>query len=104
MIDTATLAMDTDWQVKENLKLTGGYALSRSKGDTASGLIATELASTNDGAVDNYLHVVSVGADYAYAKDIAIKGQYAFDRYQDNQYSSLSGSGHTLTASLAYKF
>ncbi|OIO01648.1 MAG: hypothetical protein AUJ51_08035 [Elusimicrobia bacterium CG1_02_56_21] len=104
LINTTTLAMDTDWQVKENLKLTGGYALSRSEGDIASGLIATELASTNDGAVDNYLHVLSVGADYAYARDVSIKGRYAFDRYQDKQYSSLSGSGHTLTASLAYKF
>jgi len=104
LINTTTLAMDTDWQVKENLKLTGGYALSRSEGDIASGLIATELASTNDGAVDNYLHVLSIGADYAYAKDVSIKGRYAFDRYQDKQYSSLSGSGHTLTASLAYKF
>lgn len=104
LVATTSLAMDTDWQVKENLRLTGGYALTRSKGDIASGLLATELASTNDGAVDNYQHVLSVGADYAYAKDLSLRGQYAFDRYQDNQYSSLSGSGHTLTASLAYNF
>lgn len=104
LIDTTSLAMDTEWQLKESLKLTGGYSLTRSKGDVASGLLATELDSTNDGAVDNYQHVLSVGADYAYAKDINLRGQYAFDRYQDKQYSALSGSGHTLTASLAYKF
>ena len=104
LINTTSLAADTDWQIKENLKLTGGYTLSRSKGDVASGLLGAELAATNDGAVDNYLHVVSLGADCALAKDLDLLGRYAFDRYVDNQYSSLSGRGQTLTASVAYKF
>ncbi|MCR4294834.1 MAG: hypothetical protein NUW21_04820, partial [Elusimicrobia bacterium] len=103
-IDTYTLALANDWQAREALKLSGGYSFSRSKGNVATGLIATELESTVDGVVNNELHSVSLGADYAITKALNLVGQYVFDHYKDKQYASLSGSGHTLSTALAYRF
>lgn len=104
VIDTYMLGLATDWQTSEALKLSGGYTLSRSKGNVATGLVATELGSTVDGAVDNDLHSISLGADYALTKALNLVGQYVFDHYKDNRYASLSGSGHTLSTALAYRF
>ena len=104
VIDTFSLALASDWQTSEALKLSGGYTLNRSKGNVATGLVATELGSTVDGAVDNDLYSVSLGADYAITKALNLVGQYVFDHYKDNRYASLSGSGHTLSTALAYRF
>lgn len=104
VIDTTMLGLATDWQAAEALKVSGSYSLSRSKGNVATGLLATELGSTNDGAVDNDLHSLSLGAEYAFTKALSLAGQYAFDHYQDNRNSFLSGSGHAVTTALAYRF
>jgi len=104
VIDTFSLGLATDWQTTDALKVSGGYTLSRSKGNVATGLVATELGSTVDGAVDNDLHSLALGAEFAFTKALSLAGQYGFDHYKDNRYASLTGSGHTVTTSLAYRF
>ncbi|MBI5597472.1 MAG: hypothetical protein HY928_15390 [Elusimicrobia bacterium] len=104
IIDTTTLGLATDWQAADSLKVSGSYSLSRSKGNVATGLLATELGSTNDGAVDNDTHSLSFGAEYGMTSALTLSGQYSFDHYQDNRNAFLSGSGHAVTTALAYKF
>jgi len=91
----------SDWQTTEALKLSGGYTLSRSKGHVAG---FSELGTTVDGAIDSVLHSASVGAEFALTKALNLGAQYIFDYYKDKQYASLSGSGHTLSTALAYRF
>lgn len=104
VIDTTMLGLATEWQAADALKVSGGYTRSRSKGNVATGLLATELGSTNDGAVDNDSHSLSLGAEYEFTNTLTLAGRYAFDHYRDARNSFLSGSGHAVTTALAYKF
>jgi len=101
LVDTYSVALASDWQTTEALKLSGGYSLSRSKGHVAG---FSELSTTVDGGIDNVLHSASVGAEYALTKALNLGAQYVFDHYKDKQYAALSGSGHTITTALAYRF
>ena len=101
VVDTYSLALASDWQTTEALKLSGGYSLSRSKGQVAG---FSELSTTVDGGIDNVLHSATIGAEYALTKALNLGAQYIFDHYKDKQYAALSGSGHTITTALAYRF
>ena len=107
-VDTYSLSLGGDLQASDLLKLNAGYVYTKSKGDVASGLIATELASTIDGTIDNGLHSFQLGADYALGKGLALQAGYVYDYYSDDVYrdlagDTLSGGVHTVMMGLVFK-
>jgi len=101
-IDTWSLSLNGDWQASDRLKLNAGYTFSVSEGDVASGLIATELAGTIDGRIDNTLHSFILGADYSLKKNTTLRTGYIYDNYDDAVYDALSGGVHTLMAGVSF--
>lgn len=101
-VDTWSLSLNGDWQASDRLKLNAGYTLSVSKGDVASGLIATELAGTIDGRIDNTLHSFILGANYGLKKNMTLRAGYIYDNYDDAVYDALSGGVHTLMAGVSF--
>lgn len=94
-IDTYVLTFGGDWQATDALRWNGSYTYSRSKGNTASGLILSELPRV-DGTLDNAVNSLELGVDYAIKKAVKFKGSYAYDYYKDKVYGSLTGGYHTL--------
>lgn len=101
-VDTWSLSFNGDWQASDRLKLNAGYTLSMSEGDVASGLIATELAGTIDGHINNTLHSFTLGASYGLKKNTTLRAGYIFDNYDDAVYNALSGEVHTLMAGVSF--
>ncbi len=101
-IDTWSLSLNGDWQASDRLKLNAGYTYSMSEGDVASGLIATELAGTIDGRIDNTLHSFILGANYGLKKNTTLRAGYMYDNYDDSVYDALSGGVHTLMAGVSF--
>jgi long-subunit fatty acid transport protein len=105
-IDTYVLTLGGDWQVNDALRYNGSYTFSQSKGNTASGLILTELPAV-DGSINNSTHTLTLGADYAlkkYMKNMMFKASYAYDYYTDKVYSTLTGGYHTLMLGVSVGF
>lgn len=102
-VDTYVLTLGGDWQVTNEMRCNGTYTFSQSKGNTASGLILSELP-TVDGTIDNSVHTLGFGVDYAIRKNVELKGSYAYDYYTDEVYSSLTGGYHTLMLGVALGF
>ena len=102
-VDTYVLTLGGDWQVTDALRYNGSYTYSQSKGNTASGLILSELPSI-DGTINNAGHTFTLGADYALKKTVKLKGSYAYDYYTDKVYSSLTGGYHTLMLGVTLGF
>ncbi len=108
-VDTYHLSLGGDWQANKLLNLSGGYAFTKSKGDVASGLVGTELASTVDGVINNILHSFSLGSEYTLSPGIDLQTSYVYDYYSDKEYANLDGSAlsggvHTVIVGLAFKF
>lgn len=101
-VDTWSLSFNGDWQATDRLKLNAGYTYSLSEGDVASGLIATALANTVDGRIDNTLHSFILGADYGLKKNTTLRAGYMYDNYDDAVYDALSGGVHTLMAGVSF--
>jgi len=107
-VDTYSLSLGGDWQASDLLKLNSSYTYTKSKGDVASGLIATELTSTIDGTIDNSLHSFLLGSDYALRKGLNLQAGYVYDYYSDDAYrnldgDTLSGGVHTVMVGLVFK-
>ncbi len=107
-VDTYSLSLGGDLQASDLLKLNAGYTYTKSKGDVASGLIATELDSTIGGTIDNSLHSFLLGADYALGKNLDLQAGYVYDYYSDDAYrnldgDTLSGGVHTVMVGLVFK-
>ena len=105
-IDTYVVSLGGDWQVSQPLRLNAGYIWSRSKGNTGSGVIGTELSADGriDGAINSTVHTLALGLDYKISKSATFKGSYAYDNYKDKVYSSLSGGYHTLMLGASFGF
>lgn len=102
-VDTYVLTLGGDWQVTDALRYNGSYTYSQSKGNTASGLILSELP-TIDGTINNSAHTLTLGGDYALKKGVKLKGSYAYDYYTDKVYSGLTGGYHTLMLGVTLGF
>lgn len=102
-VDTYVLTLGGDWQVSDALRYNGSYTFSHSKGDTASGLIRSELPEV-DRNIDNSVHTLGLGVDYALKKNLKLKGSYAYDYYKDKVYSGLTGGYHTLMLGVSLGF
>lgn len=101
-VDTWSLSLNGDWQANDRLKLDAGYTFSVSEGDVASGLVASELAGTVDGRIDNTLHSFILGANYGLKKGTTLRAGYMYDKYDDDVYDALSGGVHTLMAGVSF--
>lgn len=97
-IDTYIFGLGGDWDVSKALRLNAGYIWSRSKGNTGSGIIRTELSAGGriDGTINSTIHTLALGLDYRISKAVTFKSSYAYDNSKDKVYSSLSGGYHTL--------
>ena len=101
-IDTKSIMLGGEWQPNDDLVLTGGYTLSNSKGDLASGLLAQELATTIEGRIDDTIHCLDLGARYAIGKKTSLRLTYRYEKYDDAVFSDLSGAIHTMMLGLAF--
>jgi hypothetical protein len=102
-VDTYVLTLGGDWQVNDDLRWNGGYTWSKSKGNTASGLILSELP-TIDGTVSNAVHSLNLGVDYVLKKNVKLKASYVYDYNKDDSYSALTGGYHTLMLGVGFGF
>lgn len=102
-VDTYVLTLGGDWQVNDELRWNGGYTWSKSKGNTASGLILSELP-TIDGTVSNAVHSLNLGVDYVLKKNVKLKASYVYDYNKDDSYSALTGGYHTLMLGVGFGF
>jgi hypothetical protein len=102
-VDTYVLTLGGDWQVNDDLRWNGGYTYSRSKGNTASGLILTELTTIDD-TVNNAVHSLNLGVDYAVKKNVKLKASYVYDYNKDDSYTALTGGYHTLMLGVGFGF
>lgn len=102
-VDTYVLMLGGDWQVSDPLRLNAGYTYTKSRGHTASGLIAAELPEI-DGTIDNAVHSLAFGVDYAIKKTLKLRSSYVYDRYTDKTFSDLSGGYHTLMMGVTLGF
>jgi len=102
-IDSYVFSLGGDWQATDELSLNGGYTYSQSKGNTASGLLLSELPAV-DGMINNSVHSLTLGVDYAFKKTLKFKGSYVYDYNKDKVYSSLTGGYHTLMLGVSLGF
>ncbi len=104
-VDTYVLTLGGDWQATDALRYNGSYTYSHSKGDTASGLILTELTATAgsiDGRINSSVHTLALGADYALKKTTKLSATYSYDYYDDKVYNALTGGVNTLMLGLSF--
>jgi hypothetical protein len=73
----------------------GSYSLNLARGHNASGLAGQTLPSADD-KLDNLLHTLSFGVDYALRKDTSFRVVYIHDRYTDKVNGALSGDRDAL--------
>jgi hypothetical protein len=102
-IDSYVLTLGGDWQVNDELRWNGGYTWSKSKGNTASGLILSELPGI-DGTISNAVHSLNLGVDYILKKNVKLKASYVYDYNKDDSYSALTGGYHTLMMGVGFGF
>ena len=102
-IDTYVFSVGGDWQFSDVLRYNGSYTFSRSKGDTASGVILAALPAV-DGQINNSIHSLAVGAEYAFKKTMKFRGSYIYDYYTDEVYAGLTGGVHTFMFGVAVGF
>lgn len=103
LIDTFVLSLGGDWQASDDLRFDGSYTFSYSNGDTASGVIGSELPEV-DGRIDNYIHSLALGAEYQLREDLKLRGSVFLDYYDDNVYSELSGGLVTFMVGVSVAF
>ncbi|MDP2169100.1 MAG: MtrB/PioB family outer membrane beta-barrel protein [Rhodocyclaceae bacterium] len=107
-VDTLSLSLNTDYQPTDQLKLRATYTWSDTSGDldttsTATLGLGAGGYSVND-KVDNTLHSLAFGLDYALKNKLTLKGAYVYDRYKDKAFSNLNGSHHTLMMGVSVGF
>jgi hypothetical protein len=102
-VDTYVFSLGGDWQYSDLLRLDGTYTFSHSKGDTASGIILTELPEV-DGRIDNSVHTIALGVDYELSKSMRLRASWTFDYYDDEVYGDLTGGVNTVMAGVHLGF
>lgn len=105
-VDTLSLSLNADYQPTDVLKLRASYTLSDTSGDIKTASTATAVPTTyvvND-KIDNLLHSLAFGVDYALKNNLTIKGGYVYDRYRDKAFSNLDGSHHSLMLGASVRF
>jgi hypothetical protein len=101
MVDTHSLSANVEKQWSRYL-FAASYSVSWSQGQNGSGLAGQTLPAVDD-AVDNLLHVLSLGLEVRIKKNVSVFGAYSFEYYRDNVYRELSGGRNTLMAGLNYR-
>jgi hypothetical protein len=100
-VDNHTVSAGFEKQWNRYL-LMGNYSLNWAKGKTAEGLAGQSLPTVDD-SVDNLLHTLSLGVEFAWRRDISIRGVYVYDHYDDKVFDALSGSRNVLWLGLNYR-
>ena len=101
-IDNHTLTASFEKQWNRYL-LTGSYSVNWAKGRNATGLAGQTLPTADD-KLDNLLHTLSFGLEYAVDKSMSLRTAYIHDRYTDNVNGSLSGDRDFLWVGLNLRY
>jgi len=101
-VDTWSLSLNGDYQASDRLRLNAGYTFSKSDGDLTTTSTATSGAYVINDKIDHTLHSFILGANYGLKKNMTLRGGYVYDKYEDDAYSALSGSVHTLMAGVSF--
>lgn len=99
-VDTYVFSLGADFLANSMLSYSGNYTYSHSKGSNASGL----GLPTVDEQINNDIQTLSLGANYAFKKNMKLKASYAYDYYVDKVYSDLTGGYHTLMLGVTLGF
>lgn len=105
-VDTISLSLNGDYQPTDQLKLRASYTLSDTSGDIQTSSTATAVPTTyvvND-SIENRLHSLAFGVDYALDAKRTLKGGYVYDHYEDKLYSNLDGGHHSVMVGVAIGF
>ncbi|MDI6747420.1 MAG: MtrB/PioB family outer membrane beta-barrel protein [Rhodocyclaceae bacterium] len=103
-VDTLSLTLNGDYQPTDLLKLRASYTWSDTSGDLRTTSTATAGAYEVNDKIDNILHSLTFGADYALKNKLTLKGAYVYDRYKDKAFSNFNGSHHTLMMGVSVGF
>lgn len=101
LVDTYVASLGADLQATSALSFSGNYSFTKSKGHIASGQIEAALPEVDDDINDN-IHTVSLGVDYALMKNVALSGTYSFDYYDNEAFNDLTGGAHTLMFGVSF--
>jgi predicted porin len=104
-VDTLSLNFNGEYQASDRMKLSAGYAYSKSDGDIrTTGLEADgDPAENQNDKVDHTLQSILLGVEYGLQKSMSVRGSYVFDKYDDDAYDDLSGDAHTLMLGVSFK-
>jgi hypothetical protein len=104
-VDTLSLNFNGEYQASDSMKLSAGYAYSKSDGDIrTTGLEADgDPAENQNDKVDHTLQSILLGVEYGLQKSMSVRGSYIFDKYDDDAYGDLSGKAHTLMLGVSFK-
>jgi hypothetical protein len=100
-VDNHTVSAGIEKQWNRYLFM-GNYSLNWAKGQNGDGLAGQTLPTVDD-TVDNLLHTFSLGVEYAWKRDVSIRGVYVYDHYNDKVYDALSGSRNVIWLGLNYR-
>lgn len=102
-VDTYVINAGGDWKVSDTLTYTASYTYSRSSGHTASGLVLASLPSI-DGEIDNAVHSLALGMQYAFNDSMRMGANYAIDYYNDDAFEQRTGGVHSIMVGLGVTF
>jgi len=105
-VDTLSLSLNADYQPTDQMKVRASYTLSDTSGDirTTSTATAVPTAYAVNDRIDNMLHSLAFGVDYALSDKRTLKAGYAYDRYEDKAYSNLDGGHHSVMVGVSIGF
>lgn len=101
-VDTWSLSLNSEYQANDRIKLSVGYTFSNSDGQSVT-VDTTQAGYTVRENLENTLHSLILGADYALKKGMTLRVGYVFDKYDDKAYDPLSGKAHTVMVGLSFK-
>ncbi len=103
LVDSYVASLGADWRATSALSFSGNYSFTKSTGHVASGYIEAALPEVDDDINDS-IHSLSVGADYALRKNVSLVGTYSFDYYENDSYNDLDGGVHAVMLGVALGF
>lgn len=101
-VDTHTLTVGAE-KTWRQYQFNANYSIVLSRGHQADGLRSESLPPAND-EINTRLHALALGVMYSVKKNLVLRGDFLYERYEDKTYDATSGSRNTLWIGLNYRF
>jgi hypothetical protein len=101
LVDTYVASLGADLQATSALSFSGNYSFTKAEGRVANGIIEAALPEVDDD-INEDIHSLSLGVDYALMKNVALSGIYSFDYYDNEAFNDLTGGVHTLMVGVSF--